>query len=308
MTTITEEKIIETAERLLSGGTNPTQVTVRAALGGGSFATIGPVLKAWKEGQKEDRALTEIQVPEAITERLEQLQGAVWQAAVDEAERRLTVEREALKAAQEAAAAEVSEQLESVAMLEAEADQLREKMSKLEAEGETQAVTVQSLEDELADAKEHAEKRIRAEHEQATKEASRADAAIERAERAEVLHRESLEQSRADLKSLKIEHKAELETLKKAEAERVKAANDLAQAQTSRAEKAEKEAGLRNAGEQACQSRLESAQCEAEQTQKRMAKLEERADRAVQEAAELRGELRAMKAATDKKTAQKKGS
>ena len=70
-----KEKIIAVAEKLEAQGVNPTQVTVREALGGGSFATIGPVLKEWKESKKENHALTEIQVPEVIIERLEQLQG-----------------------------------------------------------------------------------------------------------------------------------------------------------------------------------------------------------------------------------------
>ena len=55
-----KEKIIAAAENLEAQGVNPTQVTVREALGGGSFATIGPVLKEWKESKKEDRALTEV--------------------------------------------------------------------------------------------------------------------------------------------------------------------------------------------------------------------------------------------------------
>jgi len=71
----------------------------------------------------------------------------------------------------------------------------------------------------------------------------------------------------------------------------------LAQEQTRRAEESEKEAQQRSAGEQACQIRLEVAQRESEQSQVRMTKLEEKADKAIQEAAELRGELKALKAA-----------
>lgn len=302
MTTITEEKIIETAERLAAEGKNPTQVTVRAALGGGSFATIGPVLKAWKDSQKEDHALAEIQVPDAITERLEQLQGAIWQAAVDEAERRLTAEREALKVAQEAAAAEVAEQLESVAMLETEAGQLRQAIEDLEADAEARLITFHNVSSELASVKEQAQTDKHNASEAIIKETSRADAAVERAERAETLHDKTQAQARADLADLRKEHKADIEMLKAevkaikaAAAEEVKKADIQTQEQALRADKAEKEAKRLAADESTFQGRLEAAQREAEQVIKRMEKLEAKADKAAQEAAELRGELKSLK-------------
>ncbi len=284
MTTITPEKIIEAAERLAAEGKNPTQVTVREALGGGSFATIGPVLKAWKDGQKEDRALTEIQVPEAITERLEALQGAVWQAAVDEADRRLMAEREALHQAQEQAAAEVREHLDSIATLEAEAGDYQRKIEALEETANSLDADRHNALTELAQVKGQAENDRHSAAEAMIKETERREAAEARAERAEALHREALEQSRADLAEIKQEAAAQ-----------VKAAEKQAQEQTKRAEKAEKEAQQRGAGEQACQSRLEAAQRELEQMKERMAKLENRADTAIQEAAELRGEIKAIK-------------
>lgn len=314
MTTITVEKIIETAERLMSEGKNPTQVTVRAALGGGSFATIGPVLKSWKDGQKEDHALAEIQVPEAITERLEQLQGAVWQAAVGEAERRLTAEREALKVAQEAAAAEVAEQLESVAMLETEADQLRQKIGSLESAAETQAITEKSLEHELSDVKADAEKRIHAEHEVASKEGWRANSAIERAERAEAqlaavqqeakADREAAaKQARADLIEQKKAHDAEIKKLN-SEIEKARSAADEA---TKKADKLEREAQASAAEKQTHQTQLEAAKREVEQMAQRVEKLENKAEEAIREAAELRGKVNILEQMDAKKPAQKKG-
>lgn len=209
----TEERIIEAAEKLEAQGVNPTQVSVREAMGGGSFATIGPALKRWKESKKEDDKLAEVHVPEAITERLEQLQGAVWRAAVDEADRRLMAEREALHQAQEAAAAEVREHLDSIAALETEAVDYQRKIEALEDQAETLGTTAQSLEDELGSV-----------------------------------------------------------------------SNTLIQ---------ERE-------------RREAAQREIEQMRERMEKLEEKADTAVQEAAELRGELRALKKEEDGEPASEK--
>lgn len=292
-----KEKIIAAAERLEAQGVNPTQVTVREALGGGSFATIGPVLKEWKESKKEDHALTEIQVPQTITERLEQLQGAVWQAAVDEAERRLTAEREALLLAQERAASDVAEQMESVAALESEAEKHLAQIETLETDLEARSTQMDNLRAELAEVKERANSDAHTASEAMARETSRREAAEARAERAEALHREAIEQGRADLAALKNEHNTDMAAVKREASEAVKKAETLAQEQARRAEKAEKDAQQRSAGEQACQSRLEAAQREIDQTQKRMAKLEEKADKAMQEAAELRGELRALREA-----------
>jgi len=291
----TEERIIEVAEKLEAEGVNPTQVSVREALGGGSFATIGPVLKKWKESKKEDHALTEIQVPEVITERLEQLQGAVWQAAVDEAEHRLAAEREALHHAQEQAASDVAEQMESIAALESEAEKHLAQIEAFKADLEAKNIQADNLVVELAEVKDRANKDVQASAEAMAREVSRREAAEDRADRAEALHREALEQSRLDLSALKTEYKDELAAVKQEAAEQVKQATERAQVQEMRAEKAEKAAQQRAAGEQACQSRLESAQREIEQAQKRSLTFEEKADRAVQEAAELRGELKAFR-------------
>lgn len=300
--TSSKEKIIAAAEKLEAEGVNPTQVTVREALGGGSFATIGPILKEWKESKKEDHALTEIQVPEAITERLEQLQGAVWQAAVDEAERRLSAEREALKAAQDKAAGEVAEHLDIIKALEVEAEEYQRKIETLEDVSSSLDADRHSALTELAEVKAQAETDRHAAAEAIIKETERREAAEARAERAEALHREAIEQARADLTALQQECKAEIAAVRGEAANLVERANELTRTQTIRAEKAEKEAQQRGAGEQACQSRLEAAHREVEQAQVRMAKLEEKADKAIQEAAELRGELKALReAGTSKK-------
>jgi len=297
----TEERIIEAAEKLEAEGVNPTQVTVREALGGGSFATIGPILKKWKESKKEDGKLAEVRVPEAITERLEQLQGAVWQAAVEEADRRLVAEREALHQAQEAAAAEVREHLESIAALESEATEYQRKIVALEDTCNDLDASRHNAKVEAAELKERFQQEKAALTEHLLKESGLKDAAEARADRAEALHREAMEQARADLAALRAEHKAELADLKQEAAAQVKVVEAQAQEQAKRAERAEKEAQQRAAGEQACQSRLESAQREIEQMRNRMATLEGKAEKAVQEAAELRGELRALREAQETK-------
>ncbi len=299
MSTI-EDRVIEIAEKLEAEGVNPTQVTVRDALGGGSFATIGPILKKWKEAKKEDTALAEVQVPEAITERLEQLQGAVWQAAVGEADRRLSAEREALHQAQDRAAAEVAEHLEIIKALESEGEDYQAKIEALEISLGSLDADCRNAKAELAEVKDRAETDRQASVEALIKETERREAAEARADRAEVLHREAMEQSRADLAALRHEHKAELEAVKRGAGELVKDANAQKQEQAQRAAKAEKDGQLLASSAQDCQHRLGAAQREVEQSRERMAILETKAEKATTEAAELRGELKAL-SATDKK-------
>jgi len=110
------------------------------------------------------------------------------QAAVDEAERRLTAEREALKVAQEAAAAEVTEQQESVAALEAEADKTSEAMKTLASESEARRNQIENLKDELQALKAESDTDRQTYASTLTKLEGSFQAAVERAERAEALH------------------------------------------------------------------------------------------------------------------------
>lgn len=295
MNAITEEKIIEAAEKLAAAGKNPTQVTVREALGGGSFATIGPILKAWKDGQKEDHALAEIEVPAAISERLEQLQGAVWQAAVDEAERRLIAEREALKVAQDAAAAEIAEQLESVATLEAEAEITQITISELKDRTENQSQIVKNLELELASAKDLARENS-ARNAASVDRAERAETQLDRAQKDAKAERDAAaKQSRDDLNELKKEHKTELESLKKdVEKARADAASSVKQT-----EQLEREARAFEAEKTQMQNNEKAAQSDVETMSERVKVLEEKTEEAIREASELKGELKAIKEAKD---------
>jgi chromosome segregation ATPase len=144
MATITDIHAI--ADRLAEAGQRPTLAAVRKELGGGSFTTISEAMKSWHDAQQQEHALGEVQVPESISERLSQLQAALWQAAMGEAERRLAAEREDLAQAREEARAQVSEAQEALDTLEAEAcareqqiEQLHTRCRELEAQSATAA-------------------------------------------------------------------------------------------------------------------------------------------------------------------------
>lgn len=295
----TEDRIIEAAEKLEAEGVNPTQVTVREALGGGSFATIGPILKKWKESKKEDGKLAEVRVPEAITERLEQLQGAVWQAAVEEADRRLVAEREALHQAQEAAAAEVREHLDSIAALEAEATEYQRKIVALEDTCNDLDASRHNAQAELAEQKERFQRDKAEITELLLRESGLKDAAEARAERAEALHREALEQARADLAALKSEH---AEAIKKLETQHADAINFERMEAKERVRSIEKR--LAKYADELEKTKQEAAKYKSQmEAMSRSVELlevaEKKAEMATQEAAELRGELRALREAME---------
>lgn len=151
MATITDIHAI--ADRLAKAGQRPTLAAVRKELGGGSFTTISEAMKSWHEAQQEEHALGEVQVPETISERLGQLQAALWQAAVNEAERRLAAERDDLAQARDAADAAVAEAQEAVETLEAEAQAREHHIEQLQ----TRCTELESRASEAGTAKAQAE-------------------------------------------------------------------------------------------------------------------------------------------------------
>lgn len=128
---ITDDKIHAEADKIHAGGERPTLARVRKALGGGSFTTISESMQSWWQKQSEDHALGEVEVPEPLNERVEQLKAAAWQAAIEEAEKRLSAERTALDEAQAQAAVEIEEAREAVQTLEDEASERDDELEAL---------------------------------------------------------------------------------------------------------------------------------------------------------------------------------
>jgi DNA repair exonuclease SbcCD ATPase subunit len=131
MAGITEKDVFTAADELAAQGVKPTQTTVREHLGGGSFATIGPALKRWREAKWEQAELAGVELPPELAEALQQLGGRVWQAALDAAEARLAAERAALAEAREALESEAAEAAEAVKQLEAEAAEQQQRCADL---------------------------------------------------------------------------------------------------------------------------------------------------------------------------------
>ena len=77
---ITREDIIKAAETLEKNGVNPTMAAVRDHLGGGSFATISPVLRGWKESRKVAQAVV-LEMPGELKTVLDNLGAEFWGTA-----------------------------------------------------------------------------------------------------------------------------------------------------------------------------------------------------------------------------------
>jgi len=130
---LTVEQIHETASQLTEQGERPTLAKVRAALGGGSFTTISEAMKTWREAQQSEHALAQVELPERIRARQEASAAELWQAALEEAERRLQAEREALAEARSEAEAQIAEAKEAVETLEQEQAQAQAEIERLQA-------------------------------------------------------------------------------------------------------------------------------------------------------------------------------
>ena len=134
---LTTEQIHQTAQELTEKGINPTLANVRQALGGGSFTTIGEALKTWKEAQKDNEKLKEIDIAPQIKDRADVLIGELWQNALDLADERLKLEREALAVAQQQADNKVVEMAEALSQVEAEQEQLNAQLDELTQSNDT---------------------------------------------------------------------------------------------------------------------------------------------------------------------------
>ncbi len=98
-----------------------TQKAVRALLGGGSFGPIGDYINEWREERKEEKELIDTPIPLAIEDKFDLAKASVWQAAQDEAEKKLVIERESLDKAQKQAALAVQDSQDAIKVLEEEA-------------------------------------------------------------------------------------------------------------------------------------------------------------------------------------------
>lgn len=154
---ITKEQIIDAAEQLQASGVNPTMQAIRKALDGGSFATISPVLREWRDSKKQ-RAMVAIEMPGEAKAALERAGADLWKIITTLATERLTKVQEEAEAAINAAQADRDEALAEIERLEAGIEQKDAELTEALAANEvsTNALNdaleeIRALEIQLAD-------------------------------------------------------------------------------------------------------------------------------------------------------------
>ncbi len=123
---ITTADIHAAAAALAAQGRRPTLAAVRAALGGGSFSTIGEALKTWSAPATQETAQLPA-VPDAITENAARMATALWTQATEQAQQSIQKARHELEQQRTAIEAQRLEAVEAADALAAQlADARRE--------------------------------------------------------------------------------------------------------------------------------------------------------------------------------------
>ena len=172
-------RIEDAAAALIAAGTpNPTNTQVRDHLGGGSLATISPVMRAFRARLREQESDQAPALPAELAQLLTGQLSLLWQAAVKQADAGALAAREQADAdieqadlERDTAQARVAELetelavlrevqterdrlLEEVRQLRAEAQPLREQVARLTATGEHLAAQLQDIKAELKESRE----------------------------------------------------------------------------------------------------------------------------------------------------------
>lgn len=156
-------RIEDAAAALIAAGTpTPTNVQVRDHLGGGSLATISPVMRAFRARQREQASEQTPALPPELAQLLTGQLALLWQAAVKQADadiEQADLERDTAQNW----VAELESELAVLREVQAERDRLlaevrtlREQVSRLTATGEHLAAQLQEEKSELKAAREDA--------------------------------------------------------------------------------------------------------------------------------------------------------
>ena len=128
MKTADRTNIFQICDELNEKGQKPTLDRVRQALGGGSFTTIQPILREWKDKRSEEPASATTAVPDDIRGMLDGLAAQIWAKASAKAGEDLKALRDGMQARLDEAEQERSDAAAEVERLEAETKEQKEKI------------------------------------------------------------------------------------------------------------------------------------------------------------------------------------
>jgi chromosome segregation ATPase len=130
---ITEEMVVSAAEELLVEDRNPSMAAVRKKLGTGSFATISPILRKWREDRQSSQ-VAKVTMPSDLTAALDKFGSQVWTVATGIATDQLNKIREDARNAINVANSERTEAIEEIERLELGMSELNMKNCKQKQE------------------------------------------------------------------------------------------------------------------------------------------------------------------------------
>jgi chromosome segregation ATPase len=120
-----KDKIFAICEQLKAEGVKVTQGSVRDALGSGSFSTIAPIIREWRDNTSPDEVTQEI--PATVQAAANQAAVLIWKAANNQCNESIKAIRHEAEQLTEQATIERDEALNEVKRLEAENDRVTAK-------------------------------------------------------------------------------------------------------------------------------------------------------------------------------------
>lgn len=122
-----QKRIFEICNQLSEQGIKPTLERVRNELGSGSFSTINPILKQWKESRETPDISPSVDLPHEITAIGIKAAGMIWKTANDQCNDLIKAIRHETDQLTEQANIERDEALSEIKRLESENERLNAK-------------------------------------------------------------------------------------------------------------------------------------------------------------------------------------
>lgn len=152
---VTQEAVFVVADQLVAAGQDATIIAVQAQIGGGSYTTIKRFLDQWRAEREAARQPT-VDLPAELASRGSELVRALWLAATDLAEQRVTqirAEAQRQVAVANAALAEaetvIAHQEEANADQAQTIEQLQQQVADLQATSQAAQAQIAALEQRL---------------------------------------------------------------------------------------------------------------------------------------------------------------
>jgi hypothetical protein len=140
-----QDRIFTICDTLSQAGINPTAEKVRVELGGGSFSTISPIIKQWRETQRNTEFTPQAIPPEALNA-VHQATAIIWKMATDHQAQAINAVRQECTRIEQEAIAERDEALKEITLLEQTLKAHEEQINTLLAKDTARANETNALE------------------------------------------------------------------------------------------------------------------------------------------------------------------